>query len=172
MNQSDEQSKSLESQNKTTQTDTKRPAWVLIVSVSSGLVFLAVLLIIAVFIPKPAQFQIFVFRVVLALASAAFGATIPGFLKIQVPLWAKGLISAGGALGLFVLIYTVNPPALIGVVDSTIDETPVVQPLAGTILDQSGEPLPDVTVTIPEFDKTATTDSQGRFSFEIKAPAQ
>src|SRR3990172_5274795 len=109
MNQSDEQSKSLESQNKTAQTDTKRPAWVLIVSVSSGLVFIAVLLIIAVFIPKPSTFQIFVFRVVLALASAAFGATIPGFLKIQVPLWAKGLISAGGALGLFVLIYTVNP---------------------------------------------------------------
>ena len=112
------------------------------------------------------------FRVVLALASAAFGATIPGFLKIQVPLWAKGLISAGGALGLFVLIYNVNPPALIGADDSTIDEAPVIQSLSGTILDQSGEPISDVTVTIPEFNKTATTDTQGRFSFEIKAKKQ
>jgi len=172
MNQSDEQSKGLESQNKTTQTDTKRPAWVLIVSVSSGLVFLVVMLVIAVFIPQPTTFQFFIFRVVLALAAAAFGATIPGFLKIQVSLWAKGLISAGGALGLFVLIYNVNPPALISDGDTTIDETPVIQPLSGTILDQNGEPIPGVTVTIPEFNKAVTTDPHGRFSFEVKAPKQ
>ena len=83
----------------------KLPNWVMIVSVSSGLAFLIGLVIIALFIPHPTSFQIFVFRVVLSLAASAFGATIPGFLQIKLPLWRMGLISAGGALGLFVLIY-------------------------------------------------------------------
>ena len=89
------------------------PSWVLIVSVASALVFIAVLLMLAVLIPHPSPFQMFVFRIVLALAAAAFGATIPGFFKIQLPLPSKGLLHAGGALGLFVLIFLVNPPELI-----------------------------------------------------------
>ena len=76
----------------------KPPAWVLVVSVVSGLAFLILLVLIAVSLPQPTPFQIFIFRVVLALAAAAFGATIPGFLWIELPLWGKGLIAATGAL--------------------------------------------------------------------------
>jgi len=87
--------------------------WVLKVSVGSALAFLIALMSLAVFIPEPKPFQIFVFRVVLSLAAAGFGATMPGFLKVELPLWKKGLISATGAIALFVVVYKVNPPELI-----------------------------------------------------------
>ena len=148
----------------------KPPAWVLVVSVVSGLAFLILLLAIAVWISHPTSFQIFIFRVVLGLAAAAFGATIPGFLRIDLPLWGKGLISATGALALFVLVYLVNPPAL---VDSEHKPPPkiVKQLLAGVILDTQGNPLPGVTVTLPAFSLSNTTDPRGLFSFEVRAEA-
>ena len=149
----------------------KRPFWIFVVSIFSGLTFLCFLLIIALFIPHPTTFQIFVFRVVLSLAAAAFGATIPGFLQIKLPLLSKGLISAGGALGLFVLIYNVNPPALFS--GSELNNQVVVkkekQSLSGTILDQNGEPLSAVTVTIIEFGVKGMTNDQGSFFFEVEA---
>ncbi|MBD3325907.1 TIR domain-containing protein [candidate division KSB3 bacterium] len=49
---------------------------------------------------------------------------------------------------------------------------PQSMPLAGTILDQQGEPLPGVVVTIVEFDVTTETDSQGKFSVEIETEEQ
>ena len=145
----------------------KPPAWVFVVSVGSGLTFLILLLAIAVWISHPTSFQIFIFRVVLGLAAAAFGATIPGFLRIDLPLWGKGLISATGALALFVLVYMVNPPAL---VDSDHKPPPEIieQSLAGMILDTKGNPLPGVTVTLPKFSLSNTTDTRGLFSFEVK----
>jgi hypothetical protein len=149
-------------------TTSKPPPWVLVVSVASGLAFLLVLLSIAVFIPHPTSFQIFVFRVVLALAAAAFGATIPGFLRIELPLWGQGVISATGALALCVLVYLVNPPALL---DANTNAPPeiVEQSLAGVILDARGHPLPGVVVTLREFNLSDTTDTRGAFSFEVKA---
>ncbi len=147
----------------------KTPGWVLKLSVASGLTFIVLLLVIAVFIPKPSVFQIFVFRVVLALAAAAFGATIPGFLKIDVPLWGKGLISAGGALGLFVLIYQVNPPALMTETKPKPEITE--QMLSGLVLDPQNEPLPGVLVSLTDFDQQTTTNFQGKFSFSARTRA-
>jgi formylglycine-generating enzyme required for sulfatase activity len=89
------------------------PSWVMAVSVVSALVFITVLLVIALFVSDPTRFQIFVFRIVLALAAAAFGATLPGFFTFRMSFSAKGFVHAGGALGLFVLIFLVNPPELI-----------------------------------------------------------
>jgi hypothetical protein len=154
-----------------THTSEKLPSWALIVSVSGGLTFLVVLLIIAVFIPQPTTSQFFIFRVVLALAAAAFGATISGFMRINLPLWGKGLISAGGALGLFVLVFYVNPPILIH--DESSKPEIVKQPLSGIILDKkNGEPLSGVLVSLPKFGLTDTTDTSGSFSFEVKAEKQ
>ena len=146
----------------------KLPAWALIVSVASALVFLLLLFVTAIFISDPKPFQIFIFRVLLGLAAAAFGATIPGFLRLDLPLLGRGMISVTGALALFVLVYRVNPPAL---VTSDRPATPeiVMQSLAGAILDGQGEPLPGVTVTLPHFSRSATTDAQGAFFFEVKA---
>ncbi len=87
--------------------------WVLNVPVASALFFIVALIAIAIFIPDPTPFQKFVFRIVLALSAAAFGATISGIFEIRFPLPAKGAISAGGALGLFTLIFLINPPELV-----------------------------------------------------------
>lgn len=149
----------------------KRPAWVLIVSVTSGLIFLITLLLIAVLIPNPTTFQIFVFRVVLSLAAAAFGAAISGFLKIKIPV-LRGVISAGGALALFVLIYYVNPPALIVESTEQNQNVKIMQQLSGTVFDQKGEPLPEVSVTLTEFKVTKSTDNRGMFFFEVEAEPQ
>ncbi len=74
-----------------------------------GCFFVASLLLIAVFIPEPTNQQMFVFRVVLALAAACVGAIVPGFLEIQGKVLEFSL-RAGGALGLFLIIYLINPP--------------------------------------------------------------
>jgi len=147
----------------------KTPAWVLKVSVGSALAFLICLMILAVFIPDPKPFQIFVFRVVLALAAAGFGATIPGFLKVELPLWKKGLISAICAIALFVVVYKVNPPELIHQPAPQIAEQKIKQPLSGVIVDEKGNPLPDVKVMIQGFDVEKMTNDKGSFSFEIEA---
>ncbi|MBU1055792.1 MAG: hypothetical protein KKC46_18490 [Proteobacteria bacterium] len=142
------------------------PGWATTVSVVSGLAFLVILLIIAVFIPHPTDFQIFIFRIIIALAAAAFGATIPGFLKVDLPVGKKGLIAAGGAVAFFVLIYFMNPPKLIS--DTPPPPEILKQSLAGFILDQDGEPLSGVNVTILEYEVSDLINGQGKFSFEIK----
>jgi hypothetical protein len=50
----------------------------------------------------------FALRVVLSLAAAILGATIPGFLKLE---WKGGglIVRAGGALALFVLTFMYTP---------------------------------------------------------------
>ena len=78
----------------------------------SGAAFLVVLLLIAVLVSNPTPFQIFLFRVVLAVAAAAFGCAIPGFLSLEGKVQTFSL-RAGGALALFAMVYLVNPPALV-----------------------------------------------------------
>ncbi|QTA79453.1 TIR domain-containing protein [Desulfonema limicola] len=148
------------------------PAWVLKVSVGSALAFLVILLILAVFIPDPSVFQIFVFRVILALAAAGFGATIPGFLKVEMPLWKKGLISATGAIALFVVVYMVNPPELISHQEPQKKEQKIKQPLSGFILDENGSPVSGVSVSLLDFGLTRNTDNKGAFYFEVEADKQ
>ena len=90
----------------------------LILTFVSGIVFLLILLGIGVYIlvrkddkkvPKEAMY---IFRVVLALAGAAFAAILPGFLNIETK-FAAIAIQAGGALAVFIVIYWINPPSLI-----------------------------------------------------------
>jgi hypothetical protein len=74
-----------------------------------GIAFLVIMLIIAIYLPKPQPFQFFVFRVVLSLAAAGTAAMIPGFLSVQVSTFVR----AGGALAVFALVYLYNPAALV-----------------------------------------------------------
>ena len=90
------------------------PPWIIYtVAVVSGVVGLITVLILISLAPDPTDHQFFVFRVVIALSAGAFGATIPGFLHLRLPLWRQGLISAGGAIALFVIVYMLNPPTLL-----------------------------------------------------------
>jgi formylglycine-generating enzyme required for sulfatase activity len=157
------------------------PSWVLIVSVVSALVCIAVLLMLAEFTPQPSTSQVFVLRIVLALAVAVFCATIPGFLKLKLSFATKCLIHAGGAIVLFILIYQFNPLQLITpdqIPDQTPDQLPdqisdqtsdkiITRKLSGTILDQNSNPLAKVLVTLPEMGKKTVTNKQGFFSFEL-----
>ena len=46
------------------------------------------------------------------------------------------------------------------------------QTLAGVIWEENGETLGGAEVTLPEFDLNLITESDGRFSFQVKAPQQ
>lgn len=62
----------------------------------------------AIFIPSQNAVQQFYFRVIVAISMAGIAAIIPGFFQIEL-VWLKNSIKAGGAIGIFVLIYTINP---------------------------------------------------------------
>ena len=89
------------------------PRWEKITAFVMGTAFLIALLTIAVVLRNPTPFQIYIFRVVLALAGGAFAALIPGFIETRVSLPQKLIIRAGGGLAVFLLIFWFNPPALI-----------------------------------------------------------
>ena len=48
----------------------------------------------------------------------------------------------------------------------------IVQVLAGEIMDEDGNPLPDVEVQLPEFNVSGKTDRNGSFELTVKAPKQ
>jgi len=83
-----------------------------------GVVFVTALLVLAVALPNPTATTFFIFRVVLALSAAGVGAVFPGLLVVNVTKF----IRAGGALGLFVLVYLMNPPALVVSADADLVE--------------------------------------------------
>lgn len=74
-----------------------------------GVTFVVVMLVLAVAIPNPTRTQYETFKTVLALAAAGVAAFIPGFLELTVPGWVR----AGGALAVFVLVYTKSPATLV-----------------------------------------------------------
>jgi hypothetical protein len=88
-----------------------RPApstWDRPVLVTIAVLFLLMILGIAIFIPTPTEHQQLVFRVLLALGAGGFGALIPGVIGFR-----HGAFRAGGALALFVIVYLVDPSALV-----------------------------------------------------------
>lgn len=88
-----------------------------IVAFAFGVVFVVTLLVLAVQFPNPTHFQYLVFKVVLSLAAAGVAAMIPGFLTVNV----SGVVQAGGALGVFVVVYFFNPASLL--VDDPADSS-------------------------------------------------
>src|SRR5205085_10406646 len=74
-----------------------------------GVVFIVVILIIAILLPNPTDFQYTTFRIVLALAAAGAAAMIPGFINVEV----GSAIRAGGAIAVFVVVYFFSPAKLI-----------------------------------------------------------
>jgi len=66
--------------------------------------FLSVILLIAIYFPVPTLFQYRVFKTVLALAAAGFGAAIPGIFEFN----PGKFVRFGGALLLFGAVYYTN----------------------------------------------------------------
>jgi len=78
-------------------------------AVVSGAAFLIILLALAIAVPDPSPFQYVIFRITLALAAAAFSATIPGFLEVTVSSFAR----ATGAIAVFLIVYFFSPANLV-----------------------------------------------------------
>lgn len=73
-----------------------------------GVIFTVIMLAIAIAHPYPTDFQVFVFRVILALAAGGVAAMLPGFLNVTVP----NLVRTGGALAGFAMVFFFNPAEL------------------------------------------------------------
>lgn len=91
-----------------------------------GVVFLATMLVVAIRFPAPTEFQILVFRVVLAMSAAGVGAIVPGFITVNIPNY----IRAGGALALFIVVFKLNPPTLVSAVPPSGPTMPSQPPAA------------------------------------------
>ena len=96
----------------TTEVPVVMQTWEKMTMIAAGLLFLLLLTLIALWVPEPSGFQVYVFRVVLSLAGAAFVCALPGLLHVQGRM-KSWVVRAGGSLGMFVLIYTINPPGLV-----------------------------------------------------------
>lgn len=86
----------------------------LIVTTTLGTFFFLILLAIGLYLtiredrPVP-DMAMWIFRVILSLAGAAFAAVLPGFLEIQAK-YADIAVRAGGALAVFFILYKTDPP--------------------------------------------------------------
>jgi hypothetical protein len=76
---------------------------------SFGAVFICALLALAVAIPSPTDQQFEIFRIVIAIAAAGVAAVIPGVLNVGLRQGRGLVITAGGALAVFVITYFYSP---------------------------------------------------------------
>jgi hypothetical protein len=128
-----------------------------------GVIFVAVLLLLAIFFPNPTPFQYQVFRVVLSLAAGGVASMIPGFLTLRVANWLR----AGGALAVFAIVYFYNPASLVKSPQEVEIEKPIFSdvPLrsGGVIPDAAAkEPIPDLSIT--RADQLTPSVLEGRFA--------
>ncbi len=70
--------------------------------------FMVIAIATALWLPNPSPSQQFCFRILIALSASGIAAIIPGFLEISID-WVRVTLKAGGAIGIFVLIYFMNP---------------------------------------------------------------
>ena len=89
------------------------PKWQLITGLVIGVTFALLILAAVVFIPSPTVTQFFIFRGLFAIALAAIAAIIPGLLNVE-SRFQKFSVKATGAIAVFVIVWFLNPPALIG----------------------------------------------------------
>ena len=74
-----------------------------------GVVFVSIMVVIAIAIPEPTEFQYTVFRIVLALAAAGIAAFLPGFIHVEISKYVR----AGEAIGVFIVVYFFTPAQLV-----------------------------------------------------------
>lgn len=104
--------------------------WEKIAVFAFGVIFISILLALVLLFPHLSPEAYTVFRIIIALAAAGIGAVIPGILDVEM----KGLLRAGGAMALFVIVYFFSPAP----------PTPVIDP--PVVVQNPAEP-PDRTIT-------------------------
>jgi hypothetical protein len=88
------------------------PKWQLITGLVVGIMFALIILFLVVFIPNPTPSQFFFFRGLFAISLAAVAVIIPGLLNVE-SRFNKFSVKASGAIAVFILVWMLNPPALI-----------------------------------------------------------
>jgi VIT1/CCC1 family predicted Fe2+/Mn2+ transporter len=74
-----------------------------------GVVFIATILTLVVFIPKPTPIQYHFFAVVMALAAGGVATVMSGMIDVRAKLGKRLAIGATGALGVLVIVYFFLP---------------------------------------------------------------
>lgn len=88
--------------------------WERVTMILTIIVFVGLLLAVGVFKTSYTDQGFFIIRVILAIFAAAFAAVaIPGFLETNFHIGKSVTIRATGAIGVFVIIYLLNPPNLV-----------------------------------------------------------
>ena len=118
-------------------------------SIIAGTVFLLLLLAVIILIPCPTGPQLNFFRIFIAIAAGAFAATIPGNIKVT-----NKMVVATSAIGVFVLVYLVNPAGW-----SAGDDCKVRMLKATVYVDE--QPAAGVEITIPDLGQKFSTDDFG-----------
>lgn len=88
------------------------PKWQLIIGLVIGIIFALLILALSVLIPSPTPTQFFIFRGVFAISLAAIATIIPGLLNVE-SRFQKFSIKATGAIAVFIIVWLLNPPALL-----------------------------------------------------------
>lgn len=78
-----------------------------------GTFFILLVFLTTLFLPCPNDLQYTTFRTILSIGAAGVAAVIPGFFEFKY----KNIIRSGGAIGVFALVYLLNP-ALAGSVNN------------------------------------------------------
>ncbi len=125
--------------------------------VIAGTLFLVALLIIVLVVECPTPAQERIFLVILALAAAAFAATIPGFITVEIkhPI----AVSAGGALAVFVIVFFSKPAQI-----STF--TDCERSIAGTVY-FGDTPQEGVELNFVKLNQNTNTNQSGNFHLAV-----
>jgi hypothetical protein len=86
--------------------------WKDIVGAIIGILGMLLIVWAVIQIPEPSTKQFFIFRGLFALCAAMLVILIPGALNVRAS-WNKTSVKATGAIAVFVIIWMVNPPALV-----------------------------------------------------------
>jgi hypothetical protein len=78
---------------------------------ATGLFFVLILLYLALRVDQPTPWQYTLFRTILSLGAAGVAAILPGDLNVRY----KNVIRATGALGVFFVVFKINPASLAGI---------------------------------------------------------
>lgn len=90
----------------------KSGQWKDIVGAIIGILGMFLIVYAVIKIPEPSTKQFFIFRGLFALCAAMLVILIPGALNVRAS-WNKASVKATGAIAVFIIIWMVNPPALI-----------------------------------------------------------
>jgi hypothetical protein len=100
------------------------PRWLPPAAFMVGVAFVLLIAFLIVEIPNPTESQFIIFRTVIALGGAAFSMALTGFLTIRFHWGRGGLIMAGGALAVFIVLYFASP---------AVPAFPKLQPLVDSV---------------------------------------